>query len=89
MDARDYGSVRRELLQAGFGERTARYDESAFGSWFVEVETDPSLRVVWDGRDRLLVVQRGRADGGWDDVWVGRTDAEHSADAVIRALGSI
>ena len=39
----------------------ARYDARAFGSWFIVVDTRPPLRVVWDGKDGWLYVQR-RAD---------------------------
>jgi hypothetical protein len=65
VDAHDYKQVRDRLAEAGFRESAARYDASAFGSWGVSMEHEPPLRVVWDGKERWLLVQReGAVESG-------------------------
>lgn len=40
-----------------------------YGSWLVNVAGGPRRqRIVWDGRDRKLVLQAALRSGGWEDL---------------------
>lgn len=80
-----------ELLKGEGFSTTERYDAEAFGSWLVEVKVDPRLRVVWDGKDGWLIVQRKTTelfDGQpvWDDLWVARDPDEQSPEAALKVV---
>jgi hypothetical protein len=41
----------------------------AHGSWLVAFSRDDARqRIVWNGRDRMLVLQAALASGGWEDL---------------------
>jgi hypothetical protein len=88
VDARNYEAVRSKLVEVGCREGAAEYHESAFGSWFVEIEQNPQLRVVWDGKDRWLRVQREDAVGKWESVWVAKTESGQTLEALVHAIAS-
>ena len=89
MDARDFETVRKQLLEAGLKEDGPRYDESAFGSWFVVIERNPRLRVVWDGKDGRLTMQRQRVEGEWEDLWVAEAEADQTLAGLMQAITSV
>ena len=35
----------------------SEYDDQTFGSWYVEIESNPFYRVVHDGRDKTIVLE--------------------------------
>jgi hypothetical protein len=98
MNKRTFKAVSRLLTEAGLDITERRYDRQAFGSWFIEMETDPSLRVVWDGKDGWLIVQE-KTDEIFNDqpVWkeidvVKDTNAqtpETAISLVIKALSEM
>ena len=89
VDARNYEAVRSKLLELGYREQAARYDQSVFGSWFVEIEQNPPLRVIWEGKDGWLILQREAAVGRWEDVWLAKSETERTLEALIRAVASL
>jgi hypothetical protein len=45
--------------------------KGAYGTWLVELKRDAvEQRVVWNGKDKKLVLQLRRSEGGWDDTIV-------------------
>jgi hypothetical protein len=60
-----------------------------YGSWLVHfTRTDRRERIVWNGRERQLVLQKAIRSGGWEDVHacdVASTD-EAGLAAGIKAL---
>jgi hypothetical protein len=84
----DYEQIRHQLAEAGLRDCGGRHDESAFGSWLIIVEHEPLLRVVWDGKEGHLTVQR-QTDSGWLDAWFARTETDQTADAIIEAIASV
>jgi hypothetical protein len=73
---------------AGYAVRERRSHPGHFGSWWLEVSRDglPRQRVIWDGKDRWLIVQALASSGSWMDKWVGRKKSEQSAEAALAAL---
>jgi hypothetical protein len=84
VEAPDFETFRVALGASGFHEAESRYDETALGSWIVVVD-DPPARVVWDGRERWLVLQEQTAEG-WADVWLARAESDQTTDAVTEQL---
>ncbi|MGA9753049.1 MAG: hypothetical protein WBS54_14800 [Acidobacteriota bacterium] len=90
MDRAAFDATCQLLTGAGVEIEEARYDEQVFGSWFVSVRIKPGLRMVWEGRDHWLFVQRRgsrlfRGEPVWEDLWVATMAAEQTlADAVAR-----
>jgi hypothetical protein len=76
------------LGQAGYEITDSAYHESAFGSWLLVVASDPASRVIWDGKDQWLVVQRLGSDSEWQDSWVGKTEDQQTLDRVLAILRS-
>ena len=66
----------------------AAYSEKSFGSWFVTAATVPIRRLVWDGKESWLVVQKriSVSESGavaWEDSWIKRSaGAENLREAV-------
>ena len=64
------------LLKDKFGEiASANYNDKSFGSWFVELKANPRLRLLWDGKEGQLNVQRISKElfNGfpvWDNLWI-------------------
>ena len=73
---------------AGYAVLGSRYDAEHFGSWWLEISREglPRQQVIWDGRDRWLIVQALASSGSWMDKWIGRKQAEQSGEAALAAL---
>lgn len=70
----------RALLRSEVGQiAESRYSASSFGSWYITVSGEPSLRLVWDGKEAWLVVQRGTSAGIWNDLWILRKPVDEEA----------
>jgi len=74
----------------------AHYDRSTFGSWEVQVTTSPPLRVLWDGKERWLILQQESEQvfaGArvWKDLWIAEAKSqtpEAAIGAVLSRLGA-
>ena len=81
---------RSELLfrEASFSIDESQYEAKHFGSWWIELSRDglPKQRVVWDGRDRWLIVETFASSGSWMDKWIGRKASEQSAESALMQL---
>src|SRR5438067_12591262 len=67
VDTEIYERLRARLNASGLREIAAQYDHAAFGSWFITLDVTPRLRIVWDGPDRSLLIQREAQGGSWRD----------------------
>jgi hypothetical protein len=86
---------RDEVLGLLRGERLAvkdsAFDAKAFGSWWIEVVTDPPIRLVWEGKDHWAIVQTARrgpdsAKDLWEDRWIGRGPDQDPVEVVRRVM---
>jgi hypothetical protein len=78
------------LTASGLKPRSHEYEEKVFGSWWIEVDGDPRLRIIWDGKNASVVVQRlatrtppRRDEDAWEDRWVGRDRAEQTPARLV------
>ena len=52
-----YQALLRYLEENNIPVRSSKYYENAFGSWYIEIESDPLYRVAHDGRDKTIVLE--------------------------------
>lgn len=57
MSSKEYDDAMKQLLGAGYNIVKSEYNDSAFGSWFITVNTTPSRRITWEGREKILRVE--------------------------------
>lgn len=63
----------------------SRYDNQAFGSWFVESAASKGQRVVYDGKEFLLEVYCGNEKPKWQGAFRSAKDIDN---AVFQLLAS-
>ncbi len=86
----DQDEVLELLRKEGLAVRDSTFHAEAFGSWWIELATEPSLRLVWDGKEGWAIVQTfsevPSRKNRWDDRWIGRDRHQAPAEIVRRAL---
>ena len=76
---------RSALAEAGYRQSEAESHHAGFGSWWVIIDAVPRARVVWDGTDGWLIVQREES-GDWSDAWIGKNPAEQTPERLVSVL---
>ena len=84
MELPSFEAFRAAFRTHGFREAESRRDEVAFGSWWIVLD-DPPARVMWDGKERSLVVQQ-RSEDDWTDAWLACDEDDHAVGAVAEQL---
>ena len=84
----NFGRACRELANTDFDIHKAKYDGDCFGSWFIDLSAKNVAlhRIIWDARDRLLIVQTNRGKDDWLDKWIGREPEQQTLE---RALAEV
>lgn len=74
MTLEDFAESCRKLTQAGFDVRHAEYHGQVFGNWLIEFTRKgiPLHCLVWDGKERWLLLQSQGSGGTWQDKWLAR-----------------
>jgi hypothetical protein len=80
------------LIAEGFAVQRDHH-EAPFGSWFIEIEHAPRLRLTFDGRDRWLSLEweTERLFGGlreWDPLWIGKAETDLTTAMAVRMVRS-
>ncbi len=94
MSRADYDEMAALLVQAGYRVRAKCYDEHAFGSWYVVIKKGgASFRIVWDGKDQWLLVQKASRSLSpfmrrWTNQWIGRRGEDQCPSRALRELQS-
>ena len=83
MDKPSLDEVRRPLSEQGWREVWA-HPGFAFGSWSIELEW--ALRVTYNGKDELLMLERETSPDNWRKVWVARERLDQKPAALLDAL---
>jgi hypothetical protein len=88
--------TRALLHERGFAEvEVDPYTGQSFGSWYVTVAHEPRLRIIWDGRDGWMIIERetdrpyhwDARRREWDVLWVAKEPNEDAeAEEVVSAL---
>jgi hypothetical protein len=87
MNISDFCAACEWLAGEGVQIHEATYHGRAFGSWFIDVSLEGTLRrAVWDGRDRWLTIQSQLTGTGWQDEWIARDAAAQTVEQVITRL---
>ena len=53
----EYDSILEKIKLKDLPIKDAKYEEAVFGSWYIELDSNPSYRVVHDGRDKTIVLE--------------------------------
>lgn len=69
----------------------ATYAPESFGSWVVTAATSPIRRLVWDGKESWLIVQKtialNEADAVvWEDSWIRRSAGPESLCEAVEVM---
>lgn len=80
------------LIADGFAVQRDHH-EAPFGSWFIEIEHAPRLRLTFDGRDRWLSLEweTERLFGDlreWDPLWIGKAETDLTTAMAVRMVRS-
>jgi hypothetical protein len=57
-DQTEFERTKNLLRSALIGVGSAEHRPDVYGSWYIELAGDPALRIVWDGKDAWLMLQR-------------------------------
>ena len=69
--------------------RYSEYDEQAFGSWYIEIESNPLYRVAHDGRDKTIVLEVNR-NNEWDCLISDKTKSgKHIIEKLRKELNDL
>lgn len=90
MNENDFKTASLLLAQEIAPITQAKYEEKIFGSWYVELATQPPLRLIWDGRDGWLRIERHTDKkfndlDVWDEIWVDEKPKDNQT-AIQKAL---
>ena len=91
MTENEFNDTQRVLTESGLAVESAHYNRASFGSWTITAATTPRLRIVWDGKERVLVVQQETPEffNGlpvWQDLWIARDSAQQTPENALRAI---
>jgi hypothetical protein len=64
---KEFDSMLASLNECSIPIKYSEYDENAFGSWYVEIDSKPMYRVVHDGRDKTIVLEVHR-NNEWNSL---------------------
>jgi hypothetical protein len=69
----------------------AAYSPESFGSWVVTAATSPIRRLVWDGKESWLIVQKtisldGSSAVVWEDSWIKRSAGPENLSEAVEAI---
>jgi hypothetical protein len=85
-----FEEMSRMLSAEGFSVVRAEYQRRSFGSWIIDIAATPPVRVVWDGKESCLCVEKGteqtHPDFGWK-IYEPIVEMRHPVDegAALRA----
>lgn len=88
-----FRETQRLLTERAIVIAKARYDRECFGSWEVCVAATPQLRVLFDGKDGWLFVQRliqGPPHGQvWEEIWTERQPSNGTPAQAVDKLAQL
>ena len=84
----DFARSCQLIEEARFTVKDAKCHGWVFGSWTIELSQDghvPHL-IVWDGRDRCMILQSHGPGEEWVDEWVIREPQHDAVQQIIARL---
>jgi len=87
---KEFAQVVQQLEEAGLTIEEAKYFNRAFGSWDIEVSNAVGDRglLIWDGRDRWIILQTQDDQGTWVDDRIVRDPQDDTIQQIIDRLNS-
>ena len=93
MNQAEYHRATQLLSARGVSVQDQEYSERRFGSWYFVASTQPPRRLVWDGKERRLLVEEQTAEqfNGlpvWRELWHECNTRPESIELALNALCS-
>lgn len=83
---KEFKSISNCLKEHGVLIKKSRYDEKIFDSWFIEIDSKPSYRIVHDGRDKIIVLEEMN-NSEWRSIMADKTKSgKHVLSKVLTKL---
>ena len=54
---KEYSAMLSNLESHNIPIKDSEFNEEAFGSWYIETQSEPVYRIVHDGRDKTIVLE--------------------------------
>jgi hypothetical protein len=91
MNHAEYQRATQLLVERGIHVQSLEYSERSFGSWYLVASTQPPRRLVWDGKEKWLVVEEEteeRFNGlpVWRELWLERNTKPQSIELAVTVL---
>ncbi|MGD8941040.1 MAG: hypothetical protein PVJ72_16765 [Gammaproteobacteria bacterium] len=81
-----YNALLTNLKELNIPIKETEFNEQAFGSWYIEIESSPSYRVVHDGRDKTIVLEKSN-NNEWSSVMYDKTKSgKHVIERIVKEL---
>ena len=84
-----YNALLTKLKELNIPIKESEYNEKAFGSWYIEIKSSPPYRVVHDGRDKTIVLEKNN-NNEWSSVMYDKTNSgKHVIERLIKELNDL
>jgi len=84
-----YNALLTNLKELHIPIKESEYNEKAFGSWYIEIKSSPSFRVVHDGRDKTIVLEKIK-NKEWCSVMYDKTKSgKHVIETLVKELNDL
>lgn len=83
---KEYNSIIANLKKCSIPIKYSEYDDQAFGSWYVEIQSIPLYRIVHDGRDKTIALEVSR-NNEWNCLISDKTKSgKHVIEQLLEEL---
>ena len=89
MTEKDYHQMQTFLISSGVSISECRFDEKAFGCWYIYIESTPRKGIVWDGKDRQVIfcIETDKFFNEsiqWEDKWVEKNPEYQTVENIFQ-----
>jgi hypothetical protein len=69
---RNYQAIIESMKSKNIPIKHSEFDDEAFGSWYIELDSQPLYRIVHDGRDKTIVLEENK-NHEWSSIMADKT----------------
>ncbi len=86
---KEYDAMLSDFETYSIPVRKSEFDDEAFGSWYIETQSQPVYRVVHDGRDNTVVLEVSNNDE-WSSLMFDKTKTgKHIIKRLVEELNAL
>jgi hypothetical protein len=72
MNKNHFDKIIQTLKDNGYQLGNSEYNDQAFGSWWITINSKPPFRIVHDGRDKTICLEKYEKDE-WNCIMADKT----------------